>query len=156
MLPPVAVAVLNWNGFELTRACIRSLASLSTRHHVFVVDNGSDTPEAQRLRSELAVVVVALPHNGGVAYGYNAAICHARELGYPYVQLLNNDVINVDSLMLDQLLRGGGRRARSCCLPLGSRRPWPHLLGRRALELVGGIQDIEPLRLASILPGAVG
>lgn len=105
VLPLVAVAVLNWNGFELTRACIRSLASLSTRHHLFVVDNGSDAPEAERLRSELAVEVVALPHNGGVAYGYNAAICHARELGYPYVLLLNNDVINVDPLMLDQLLR---------------------------------------------------
>jgi GT2 family glycosyltransferase len=100
----VAVAVLNWNGFELTRACIASLAGLSTPHRVFVVDNGSEGPDVERLRSEIGVEVVALPRNGGVAYGYNAAIRHAHALGYPYVLLLNNDTLNVDPQMLDKLL----------------------------------------------------
>jgi len=40
--PRVAVVVLNWNGLELTRACVRSLQAQTLRADaIVVVDNGS-------------------------------------------------------------------------------------------------------------------
>ncbi|GIW19969.1 MAG: hypothetical protein KatS3mg065_0265 [Chloroflexota bacterium] len=114
----VAVAILNWNGFDLVKACIKSLTNLSTRHEVFVVDNGSEQPEVERLQTELGVRVVALPRNGGVAYGYNAAIRHAHEQGYAYVLLLNNDTVVVDPAMLDVLLGAARKEAAAVTAPL--------------------------------------
>jgi GT2 family glycosyltransferase len=36
-----AVVVLNWNGLELTRGCVRSLLAQTHRaHEIVVVDNG--------------------------------------------------------------------------------------------------------------------
>lgn len=114
----VAVAVLNWNGFDLVKACLASLARLSMPHHTFVVDNGSDPPEAERLRTELGVQVIALPKNGGVAYGYNAAIRHAYAEGYAYVLLLNNDTIAVDPAMLEILLSAARQEGAAVTAPI--------------------------------------
>jgi GT2 family glycosyltransferase len=97
------IAVLNWNGFQLTAACVRSLRRIATPHDVLVVDNGSTAPEAQRLRSLLGVEVIELPRNGGVAYGYNAAVRWAKARGSRYVFLLNNDVLVRDPLVVERL-----------------------------------------------------
>ncbi len=100
----VGVAILNWNGAPLTLACLRSLSRLITPHYPFVVDNGSDRPDQLDLDLERQVEVVALPKNGGVGYGYNAAIRHAAGRGLKYVLLLNNDTLITDPGMLDALL----------------------------------------------------
>ncbi len=74
--PRVAVVVLNWNGLELTRACVRSLlAQTRPAVAIVVVDNGSANGEATALRAEFerAIEVLALPHNLGFAAGCNAA-----------------------------------------------------------------------------------
>jgi hypothetical protein len=49
----LVIAILNWNGYALTRDCIESLARLSgPAHRILVVDNGSAEPEAARLAGE--------------------------------------------------------------------------------------------------------
>lgn len=102
------IAILNWNGYKLTRACAKSLSVLSgPAHKILIVDNGSAEPEAERLAVELggAVEALTLTRNGGVGAGYNAAIRWAREHGAKYVLLLNNDTIVSDPLFATRLVQ---------------------------------------------------
>ena len=103
----VVIGVLTWNGYELARACIASLARLhGWPIRVVVVDNGSREPEGVRLASEFGAPVeaVTLPTNQLVSGGYNALIRAAAERGATHVLLLNNDTIMTDPAMLDRMI----------------------------------------------------
>lgn len=107
----LVVAILNWNGYALTRACLESLARLSRpAHRILVVDNGSAEPEAERLADEFgeAVEALSLPRNIGVGGGYNAAIRWARDRGAKHVLLLNNDTLVDDPLLARRLIDACG------------------------------------------------
>jgi len=90
-----AVVVLNWNGLDLTRACVRSLlAQTCPAREIVVVDNGSSGGEADALRREFgaAISVLALPANEGFAGGCNKALERTLADGSAdFVALLNND-----------------------------------------------------------------
>jgi GT2 family glycosyltransferase len=107
----LVVAILNWNGYALTRACVESLARLSgPAHRVLIVDNGSTEPDAERLVDDFGgrVEALVLPGNLGVGGGYNAAIQWARDHGAKYVLLLNNDTIVDDPLLARRLIDACG------------------------------------------------
>jgi GT2 family glycosyltransferase len=102
----IVVGVLTWNGYELARACLASLATLRQWPvSVVVVDNGSSEPEGRRLADEFGPPVEAftLPENQLVAGGYNALIRWAAERGASHVLLLNNDTV-VDPGFLREML----------------------------------------------------
>lgn len=102
----IVIGVLTWNGYELTRACVESLAQL---HEwpipVVIVDNGSTQPEGQRLADEFGspVTTMRLARNAAVAGGYNAAIRWAAEHRATHVLLLNNDTVVTDPDLLSRL-----------------------------------------------------
>jgi GT2 family glycosyltransferase len=99
------VAVLTWRGEAATRRCLGSLAVLNQRPaDVVVVDNDSGTGEGRRLATEFGVAALTLPRNGGVGYGYNAAIRWARERGCSHVLLLNNDTVVGQPDVLERLV----------------------------------------------------
>lgn len=103
----LVVAILDWNGYALTRSCaesVRALASPSPR--ILVVDNGSIEPEGEHLAAELGpgVESLRLPQNLGVGGGYNAAIAWAAAAGSSHVLLLNNDTLITDPSMLQRLV----------------------------------------------------
>jgi GT2 family glycosyltransferase len=107
----IVVGVLTWNGYELARACLASLATLRQWPvSVVVVDNGSSEPEGRRLADEFGPPVEAftLPENQLVAGGYNALIRWAAERGASHVLLLNNDTLMTDPAMLDRLVAAAG------------------------------------------------
>ena len=107
----VVIGVLTWNGYELARACVASLARLRQWPlPVVVVDNGSREPEGQRLADEFGPPVEAstLPYNQLVAGGYNAIMRWAAARGASHVLLLNNDTLITDPAMLDRLLAAAG------------------------------------------------
>ncbi len=109
--PELVIAILNWNGYALTRACIESLGLLAgPAHRILVVDNGSAEPEAARLAAEFEgkVEALALPRNLGVGGGYNAAIAWARARGSKYVLLMNNDTLLDDPRMAERLIEACG------------------------------------------------
>ncbi|MYM36490.1 glycosyltransferase [Duganella sp. FT94W] len=127
-LPPVAVVILNWNGWRDTLECLDSLMeSAGVALHVIVCDNASSDESVIRLRAwadtrfgaqgwtEAGQVpdgaaprllpgsVFSLLHNGanlGFAGGNNPGIVHAlSDPACRYVWLLNNDtVVTPDSL----------------------------------------------------------
>jgi N-acetylglucosaminyl-diphospho-decaprenol L-rhamnosyltransferase len=97
------VIILNYRTPDLTMACLRSLeAERVLAGRVVVVDNDSRDGSVPRLQSQVKeagwegwVHVLALPRNGGFAYGINAAIEWARRSPNPpeFVLLLNPDTV---------------------------------------------------------------
>lgn len=93
--PLVVTVVLNWNNFEDTAECLDSLAETEyERHEVVVVDNHSTDESPERIREEFPWIHFhQTDYNGGYAYGNNAGIKAALDIGADYVFLLNNDTV---------------------------------------------------------------
>ncbi|HZS88912.1 MAG TPA: glycosyltransferase family 2 protein [Chloroflexota bacterium] len=88
------VIVLNWNGWDDTFACLRSLHEHGDGCPVWLVDNASRDDR----RAEAAALYPGLRtfrwnDNYGWAGGYNRALRIALHEGYEYVYLLNNDCL---------------------------------------------------------------
>ena len=110
--PNVAVVVLNWNGWEETKTCVRSIQELRyTPKQIYVVDNGSTDGSPQRIHAAFPdVTLLRLQSNLGYGGGMNAGIRTALEEGCDYVLCVNNDM-TFDPGFLEPLVQaaeGGG------------------------------------------------
>lgn len=86
------VVVLNWNGWDDTFNCLRSLRSARGVSDVWVIDNGSDDDRTHEVGEHFpGAKTLRLGENFGWAGGYNRALDILREQGYEYAYLLNND-----------------------------------------------------------------
>ena len=104
-MTPVFVLIVNYRTGRLVVDCLASLASQVADlrgGRVIVVDNDSRDDSLDVLRAAVDarawsawVEVLALPRNGGFAYGNNAAIARAREISTAFhsVILLNPDTL---------------------------------------------------------------
>jgi GT2 family glycosyltransferase len=86
------VVVVNYNGWDDTRRCLRSLAQQTAPAAVVLVDNASRDDRCVEFRAEFPWChVVRSPVNGGWAGGNNAGLTFALARGAEWVVLLNND-----------------------------------------------------------------
>ena len=104
----LAVIVLGWNGLQLTRETLDSLARCRVperwRLHVIVVDNASTDGSPAAIAAEYPWVdLLALGENRRFAGGNNAGLERALAGGAAAVMLLNNDV-QADPGLLEKLL----------------------------------------------------
>ena len=104
----LAVVVLSWNGRDLTRDTLASLAACHVpegwRLHTLVVDNASTDGSQQMVREQFpGVELMALTENRRFAGGNNLGVKRALESGADAVMLLNNDVL-ADPALLEKLL----------------------------------------------------
>jgi GT2 family glycosyltransferase len=121
----VAIAVLTWNGYATTRACLDSLRRLNEWPvPVAVVDNGSREPEGERLAAELGspVIAVRLDPNQGVPGGYNAGLKWAAANGFSHVLLMNNDTLVTDPEMLSRLVAAAAAADVAAVTPITTNR----------------------------------
>lgn len=90
MKSTVSVVVLNWNGAEVTPACLRSLAKQTVKpSEIIVIDNGSTDGSADIIEKEFTnVKLIREPKNLGFAGGVNVGIKASKS---DYVMLLNSD-----------------------------------------------------------------
>ncbi len=113
-MPPVAVVLVNYGGWQDTLACLKSLYQAATPLlHVVVVDNASPndslahlTAAQQQASKYGAFQLVASPRNTGFSGGNNTGIAWALQqpISPEYIWLLNNDTtVNTDTL--PQLVR---------------------------------------------------
>ncbi len=104
-LPSVYIVVVNWNGWQHTVRCLKSLQALNyPDYQVVTVDNGSNDGSVERIRAAFpAINVIETGANLGFAGGANAGIRAALERDPAYVWLLNNDV-EVEPDTLTQLV----------------------------------------------------
>lgn len=92
--PRILCCIINWNGLNDTVECLESVLELDyPSYDILVVDNGSVHDEADAIRRRFGNRVVALrsPRNEGFAGGANQGISYAKERGYEYILILNND-----------------------------------------------------------------
>jgi GT2 family glycosyltransferase len=88
------VVIPNWNGADLIRACLDSLAVQSQDHQVIVVDNGSTDGSPEIIAREYPdVQLIRLSRNYGFAGGVNRGIEAAMSDKAEYIALLNNDAV---------------------------------------------------------------
>ena len=94
MQPLVEIVIVNYNGYEDTIECLRSLNKITYENYqTVVVDNGSTkqpTEEQIRFIKEHAIYLKS-EENRGFAGGNNYGVACTRELKPDYLLLLNND-----------------------------------------------------------------
>lgn len=89
--PLVSIAVLNWNGLEDTKQCLKSLRSLNYPNcELIVVDNGSQDSSKKYLSEQKDILFIDLPENTGFTGGHLAA---AKEARGEYLAIFNNDLV---------------------------------------------------------------
>jgi GT2 family glycosyltransferase len=103
----VAVILLNWNGYQDTYECLKSLETLSySNFHVFLVDNDSSDDSFTKLKKDqesgkfnVGLTCIQSGGNLGCAGGNNVGIKRAYEQGFDYYWMLNNDTyVDPDAL----------------------------------------------------------
>ena len=104
-LPKVAILLVNWNGYALTKACLESLKEVQySNFQTILVDNGSRDGSGERLKSEFSEIeLLTSPENIGFTGGNNLGIQWALDHAYDQVLLLNNDTL-VEPDFLDPLV----------------------------------------------------
>lgn len=86
----VAVAILNWNGYEHLKSFLPSVVSHSKEATIYVIDNASTDESVSLIKSEFPTVQLIINReNGGYAKGYNDGLQSVQE---EFVILLNSDV----------------------------------------------------------------
>jgi GT2 family glycosyltransferase len=94
------VIVLNWNGWDYTFACLRSLRNAADVTTVWLVDNGSTLDRSEEARAIWpGLRVLRLDSNYGFAGGMNRALRVAASEGYQFAYLLNNDCVVVPGFL---------------------------------------------------------
>jgi GT2 family glycosyltransferase len=98
---PVAIILVNWNGYAYTKACLASLEKVAQpAFQVILVDNGSQNSEGEQLKAQFPNVhLIANQDNLGFAGGNNVGIRYALEQGFEQVLLLNNDTTVTPSFL---------------------------------------------------------
>lgn len=105
--PLVVSVVLNWNNYEDTARCLRSLLNLNYRNHtILLVDNGSVDDSADRIGREFPDVdIIYNKDNLGFPGGMNVGIEEALKIEADYIWILNNDVVVGEQHLLEQLVK---------------------------------------------------
>lgn len=94
MSTKVAIILINWNSYDLTRDTLNSLSKVTyADFDVIVVDNGSTDGSADQLKTAFSdVILLHSETNTGFTGGNNIGFRYAMENGYLYTLMLNNDV----------------------------------------------------------------
>jgi GT2 family glycosyltransferase len=103
--PKVAIIIVNWNGYVLTKACLESLKELEyPSFQLVVVDNGSVDGSGEKLKAEFSAIrLLTSAENIGFTGGNNLGIQWALDHFFDQVLLLNNDTL-VEPEFLDPLV----------------------------------------------------
>src|SRR5881275_1588055 len=90
-IPPVGIAILNWNGRHFLQTLLPLLQELSYPNYtVYVIDNNSTDDSIAFLRTHFpGVKIIPLPGNYGFAKGYNLGLAPITE---DYYLMMNSDV----------------------------------------------------------------
>lgn len=102
----IAIILVNWNGFDFTKACLDSLRKVDfSDFKVILVDNASQNQEGQRLKKTFPEIeLIENFENLGFSGGNNAGIRFALHQGFTHLMLLNNDTI-VEPDFLGEMMR---------------------------------------------------
>ena len=114
--PRALCCIINWNGLLDTVECLESVLKIDyPDYDILVIDNGSARNEADEIQRQFGtrVFTIRSPRNEGFAGGANRGIRFAKEQGYAYILLLNNDCTVASDLLseLERAFTTGGNVA---------------------------------------------
>ena len=91
--PKIAIIIINWNTYQLTFNCLKSLGECSYKNKkVFFVDNGSIDGSGDKIALEFSEInYIKNEKNEGFTGANNLALKAILEQDFDYVLLLNND-----------------------------------------------------------------
>ena len=96
MEPSVAIILVNYNGYDDTVECVKSLLGVRyTNYKIYVVENGSSDSDRFKKDDFLNknAILMYSEKNLGFSGGNNIAIQDALKKQFDYILLLNNDTI---------------------------------------------------------------
>ena len=104
----VAIIIINWNSYSLTRDCLESLQKIVYQNfQIVLVDNASSDDSAKKLKDEFPEInLIINSDNLGFTGGNNVGLEFALKNGYNYLLLLNNDTIvepNFLSILVEKI-----------------------------------------------------
>ena len=118
----VSIIIINYNTFQLTRACISSVIAhtRACSYEIILVDNASTDKDPGEFVEEFpGIVLVRNPRNSGFADGNNLGVQHARG---KYILLLNSDTL----LLEDSISASVSKMEEDDRIGvLGCRMTWP-------------------------------
>ena len=93
----VGIIILNYNTYDETVVCVRSIREKTTiPFHIYVVDNNSSDNSGKKLEktydSDNDVSVILNAVNSGYSAGNNVGIKEAVSNGHKYIAIVNSDV----------------------------------------------------------------
>lgn len=134
MQASVAIILVNWNSFEVTHDCIRSLKALTyPNHKIIVVDSGSVDGSADELENKHPeVILIRSATNVGFTGGNNLGYQYSLENNFDYSIILNNDTF-VEPDFLTHLVQYMNENPR-----VGAIQPRIHFNHNRTLLWNGG------------------
>ncbi len=106
MNPSVAIIVVNYNGFEDTKECIKSIKKCNYDNYSIVVVDNASTEKPLNATIEYIKqnsVYIEMVSNDGFAAGNNVGIKWALERNFEFCLLINNDT-TVDINFLSKLV----------------------------------------------------
>jgi GT2 family glycosyltransferase len=102
----LAIILINWNQYDLTKACLQSLLKCNYKNFsIFLVDNASIDLSGVKLNEDFPEITFLQNNNNlGFTGANNVAIDLALKNGFKNIMLLNNDT-EVDPDFIEPLLK---------------------------------------------------
>jgi GT2 family glycosyltransferase len=115
----VAAVLLNWNGEDDTRQCVKALQSADPPPQwIVVIDNGSAPASVAAMRELQGVQLRELPENRGFSGGVNAGMEAAWALGASSAWLVNTDAVPAIDCLRQLLARAALLQAPALLSPI--------------------------------------
>ena len=103
--PSIAIIIINWKKYELTRNCINSVEKSSFKNFkIILIDNESQNDFSDEINKSDKIHIIKNKNNEGFARANNQGIKYSLKNGFDYVLLLNNDTVKTNNL-LDSLIK---------------------------------------------------
>lgn len=89
----ICIVIVTWNRLNLLKSCIDAARANAAEADILVVDNASTDGTAKWLENQKDIRVLSLPKNIGGAGGFAEGMRFARELGYEWLWVMDDDVV---------------------------------------------------------------
>ena len=101
----VAIIIVNWKQYELTKSCLFSLKKINCdNHQIILIDNESNQKELKSIENQFEnIVTFSNETNLGFTGANNIGIKYAVKNEFEYVMLINNDT-EVDKNFINPLI----------------------------------------------------
>ena len=89
----VAIIIVNWKQYELTKSCLFSLKKINCDdHQIILIDNESNQKELKSIKNQFKnIIIFSNERNLGFTGANNIGIKYAIKNEFEYVMLINND-----------------------------------------------------------------